>query len=194
MRRIIGAFLIVVACLSPWSLVVAEDMDSPFALPVNDFRQTIPDGDGMAFFYGNWRNLNRSGPRVMSVSPDAFIGWGSDSYPYRVLYEAKNYVLVAELLRPYPKKKPVVAWTNFVVITLSHSNGDDPYSKYASMRQYRCSDPSMDGGGHAFSWSRERLLEVFKSSRCLRLIRPNDTYAFLSFPGGIYIFQRRIPD
>jgi hypothetical protein len=108
MRCIFGAFLIVVACLSSEPLGAAENVDPPFVLPVTDMQQIIPNDDGMAFFYGNWRGLNSGTVRAMSVSPDAFIVWGSDSYPYRVLYEAKNYVLVAELLRPYPKKNPIL--------------------------------------------------------------------------------------
>jgi hypothetical protein len=194
MRCVLGAFLIVVACLSSEPLGAAENVDPPFDLPVTRLQQIIPDNDGMAFFYGNWRNLRSNALPAITVSPDAFITWGSYTDPYRVLFEAKNYVLVAELVRPDPETNPDSVWTEFVVITLSHSDGDGPYSKYANMCHHYCNDRSMDGGDHAFSWSRKRLLEVFKSSGCLRIIRPNDTYAFQSFPGGVYTFRRRTPD
>mgnify|MGYP006439095737 CR=1 FL=1 len=194
MRCVLGAFLIVVIALSPEPLGAAEDTDPPFALPVTRLQQIIPNNDGMAFFYGNWDGLTSGTVREMTVSPDAFITWGGDTDPYRVLYEARNYVLVVELVRPYPEAKPEVAWTNFMVITLSHLNGDDPYSKYANMVHHHCNDPSMDDGDHAFSWSRERLIEVFKSSKCLRLIRPDDKFPFLGFPGSGARYQRRIPD
>jgi hypothetical protein len=78
-----------------------------------------------------------------------------------------------------------------MVITLSHLNGDDPYSKYANMLHRYCNDPSMEGGDHAFSWSRKRLLKVFKSSGCFK---PDDRKLFLHFSGGGYRYQRRIAD
>ena len=168
----------------------AGDMPPPFELPDGDMQRPIPKGLGMRFFEGKWEYVDRSGGFPVTVTDKAFINESRGTVsPHRVLVEARNYVLLADLERPDFEGQVNIPWTSFVVLTLGHSKGEDPYSVYANMNYHYCKHESMDGGDHAFSWSREKLMRVFRAS-CLAGIDPKDKFPF----GGSWSrmrFQRR---
>jgi len=156
----------------------AGDTPPPFELPVVRNSQVIPKGLGMQFFQDEWEYVDSSGGFPVTVTDKAFINEASGfEDPYRVLVEARNYVLLAVLVGTGYKNSPNIYWTNFAVLTLSHHKGGDPYSKYGFLRYHSCNDESMDGGDHAFSWSKEKLMRVFKNS-CLAGINPKDDLPF----------------
>lgn len=174
--RLFGLFLVVVVLGT--APAKAGEAPPPFELPVVRNSQTIPQGLGIRFFQGEWEYVGRSGGFHVTVTDKAFINQVSGiAKPYRVLVEARNYVLLALLMRTNFKTFPNIPWTNFVVLTLSHYEGGDPYSKYGFMRYHSCNDESMDGGEHAFSWSKEKLMRIFRAS-CLAGIAPKDKLPF----------------
>lgn len=156
----------------------AENTPPPFELPVVRNSQVIPKGLGMQFFQGEWEYVDSSGGFPVTVTDKAFTGQAPGfEETYRVLVEARNYVLLAVLIRTNFKTFSNVPWTNFVALTLSHYEGGDPYSKYGFMRYHSCRDESMRGGEHAFSWPKKKLMRVFKDS-CLAGIDPKDKFPF----------------
>ena len=53
-----------------------------------------------------------------------------------------------------------------------------PLDRHPCLHRYHyCNDASMDGGEHAFSWAREKLMRVFKNS-CLAGIAPKNKFPF----------------
>lgn len=139
-----------------------EQEDQPFELPVSQmWSQVIPDGLGMKFFEGHWEYIGRGGMIPIDVTAEAFVNLLKDesspyrNSPYRVLYEARNYVLIAELLRDTDS-----AWTNFVVLTLRSRSLDDPY---INMIYFYCGDPFMKDADKAFHWPKAKLMELFRS-------------------------------
>lgn len=174
--RLFGLLLVIVV----FGMVPAkaEDIAPPFELPYGEMQRPIPKGLGMRFFEGKWYYIGRGGMLPETVTGKAFIGQAPGfEETYRVLLEARNYVLLAVLMRTNFKGEANIPWTNFVVLTLVHSKGEDPYSVYANMNRYSCNHVSMDGGDHAFSWSREKLIQVFKDS-FLAGINPKEKFPF----------------
>ena len=178
MRRFAVLLAFVVGALVAGPLAAAGDIPPPFELSDGYSQRSIPKGLGMRFFEGKWYYIGRGGMLPTTVTDKAFINEASGSVkPYRVLVEARNYVLLARLLRPNMRTSPNIPWTSFVVLTLAHDKGEDPYSVYANMIYHYCRDENMRGGDHAFSWSKEKLMRVFKNS-CLAGIDPKDKFPF----------------
>lgn len=165
LMRLFGLFLVVgVLGIAP---AVAEDMPPPFELSDDFSRRSIPKGLGMRFFEGKWFYIGSGFMLPMTVTDKAFVNDDTGVVePYRVLVEARNYVLLAVLVQPYVKGEHRIPWTNFAVLTLRHDKGENPYSVYANMAYHSCNHESMDGGDHALSWSKEKLMRVFRDS-CL---------------------------
>lgn len=165
MRVLVLLLVIVVFAMVPVKASVAS---RPFELPDGDMHRPIPEGQGMKFFQEKWEYVDRSGGFPVTVTDKAFVNENrGTTRPYRILVEARNYVLLAVLLRPDFEGLANIPWTNFVVLTLS--NGDMIY--------HYCRDERMRGGDHAFSWSREKLMTVFRAS-CLADIDPKDKFSF----------------
>lgn len=152
--RMFGLLLVtMVLCVTP---AKAGNAPPPFELPDGDMQRAIPKGEGMRFFEGKWEYVGRGGGFPVTVTDKAFINESRGTVePYRVLVEARNYVLLAVLVRPDFEGQANIPWTNFEMLTLS---------AYGGMNYYTCNHESMDGGDHAFSWSREKLMRVFKAS------------------------------
>ena len=186
--RLLG--LLLVAMVFGMTTAKAGNMPPPFELPDGYSQRPIPQGLGMRFFQGKWDYIGRGGMLPTTVTNKAFIYEASGGIrPYRVLVETRNYVLLASLLTPNMRTTPNIPWTNFVVLTLAHGKGEDPYSVYANMIYHSCGHESMDGGDHAFSWSKEKLMRVFRAS-CLAGIDPKDKFPFgAGWSGSRY--QRR---
>ena len=165
--RLFGLLLVIVVFgMSP---AKAGDAPPPFELPDSDMQRPIPKGQGMRFFEGKWEYVDRSGGFPVTVTDKAFINESRGTVePYRILVEARNYVLLADLVRPDFEGQANIPWTSFGMLTLS---------AYGGMNYYYCNHESMDGGDHAFSWSREKLMRVFKNS-CLAGIAPKDKFPF----------------
>ncbi len=158
--------VLVVLAIAAISVEAAEEKKPPFELPITEkWSQLIPDGLSMKFFHGKWNYISRGHGIPVDVTAEAFVNMAAPedapyrSKPHRVLYEARNYVLIARLIRSENS-----AWTGFRVLTLQ-SRTDDPFSEFVDMFEFSCTDPSMKGGDHAFSWTRERLLKVLATSR-----------------------------
>jgi len=173
--------LLLVAMVLSMAPAKAGDVPPPFELPDGDMQVPIPKGQGMRFFEGKWEYVDRSGGFPVTVTDKAFINESrGTAEPYRVLVEARNYVLLAVLVRPDFEGQANIPWTNFEMLTLS---------TYGGMNYYFCRDESMRGGDHAFSWSREKLMRVFRAS-CLA--GTASKYGFPSGKGwGKGMYQRR---
>ena len=177
--RLFGLLLVVVVL--GMAAAKASDTSLPFELPDNDMRQTIPENLGMRFFEGKWYYIGRGFMLPETVTDKAFVNEDSGvAEPYRVLVEARNYVLLAALVQPSIKGKLEIPWTNFAVLTLSD---------YGNMVYHYCRDESMRGGDHALSWSKEKLMRVFKDS-CLAGIDPKNKFPFREGWSGSR-YQRR---
>ena len=150
---------------SPASAPAAEREEPPFELPIDEtWSQLIPDGLGMKFFHGKWDYLDRGGSFPVEVTAEALVNLAAPkdaphrTRVYRVLHEARNYVLIAELMRGTKR-----TWTDFVVLTLRRRESEDPYSVYAPMIEFSCGLPFMKDSAQAFRWPREKLMELFRS-------------------------------
>ncbi len=109
-----------------------------------------------------------------TVTDKAFINDSNrTAAPYRVLAEASNYVLLAKLIGSNSSDPSRTPWTRFVVLTTSGSN----------MNYHSCGAMSMDDGDHAFQWTREKLLAVFRTS-CFVSIKPDARFPFGSSETG----------
>jgi hypothetical protein len=158
MKRFLLRLVVAVDILFVGSISEAQE-EPPFQIPLDTY-PAIPHNLGMKFFAASWEPGGSMGGGTMVISEDVLTYMGSgDVVPYRVLYEGQNYVLTVTLNRY------ATTWSSFDVFALNPwFKGDtDPYG-YALMQWY-CSDPSMKGGDHAFSWPREKLIETF-TSRC----------------------------
>ena len=165
--RLFGLLLVIVVL--GMASAKAGDASPPFELPDGDMQRPIPKGQGMKFFEGKWEYVDRSGGFPVTVTDKAFINESRGTVePYRILVEARNYVLLAVLVRPDFEGQANIPWTNFEMLKLS---------AYGGMNNYYCRDESMRGGDHAFSWSRERLMRVFKAT-CFAGIAPKDRFPF----------------
>ena len=153
MRLLELLLVVVVLGMAPAN---AGDAPPPFELPDGDMQRPIPKSQGMRFFEGKWEYVDRSGGFPVTVTDKEFINESRGSViPYRILVEAPNYVLLAVLMRPDFEGQANIPWTSFEMLTLS---------AYGGMNNYYCNHESMDGGDHAFSWSREKLMRVFRAS------------------------------
>ena len=166
--QLLGLLLVIVVFgMAP---AKAGDALPPFELPDGDMQIPIPKGQGMRFFEGKWEYVDRSGGFPVTVTDKAFINESRGGVrPYRILVEARNYILLAVLVRPDFEGQANIPWTNFEMLTLS---------AYGGMNNYYCRDESMRGGDHAFSWPREKLMRVFRAS-CL-----SGTVSKYGFPFG----------
>jgi len=165
--KLIRLLLVIVAfSMAP---AKAGDAPPPFELPDGRMQQPIPKDQGMWFFEGKWEYVDRSGGFPVTVTDKAFINDSrGTARPYRILVEARNYVLLAVLVRPDFEGQANIPWTSFEALT---SSG------YNYMNNHSCNDESMDGGDHAFSWPREKLMRVFQAN-CFAGIAPKDRFPF----------------
>lgn len=163
--------VILLACsLVPVSSSVARN-EAPFIILDPDFLP-IPKGKGMMYFFGIWDN--GSGPGPLMITPDEFIYYETRESnldtPYRVVYEAENYVLIVRYLTFTSGRQ----WTEFVVLTLlmaSPSGNRNP--KYAQLRWFPCIEDSVDQET-MHNASQEFLLAAFKQG-CLEGIDQTST-------------------
>ncbi len=166
MGRRVPAWIPVLVALAIAAMPVrAAEEEPPFELPVDEtWSQFIPDGLGMKFFHGKWDYLDRGGSFPVEVTAEALVNLAAPkdaphrTRVYRVLHEARNYVLIAELMRGTKR-----TWTDFVVLTLRRRESEDPYSVYAPMIEFSCGLPFMKDSAQAFRWPREKLMELFRS-------------------------------
>lgn len=159
-----------------WSLLVlsagpvaAQDAAFMFRLPLDRF-PVIPHERGVTFFYGEWEPAGRSGGGVRTVSDGKIVVKDTGAVtPFRVLSAGKNFVLLTSLIR-YE-----TVWTNFTIFVLQSDSTSDPND--SNMITWYCNDSSMDGGEHAFAWSKQRLLNLFAVT-CGKSIGKSETWWF----------------
>ncbi len=123
----------------------------------------IPGDQGMAFFIGTWEQTSSwAAGGDLTITDKALAFRQSDDprpIPYKVLYTASNYVLLA-VKRTFPDD---FQWTSFKVLTVRNperSNG------FRNLIENTCTEISMERP-EPFDWPVDKLLEAFKSSRCL---------------------------
>ncbi len=137
----------------------------PLKLPVETFVD-IPDSAGMAFFYGTWHPAGAHAQGGPMKIRKGIIESGEPVYfreRYRVIHEARNYVLVVHQYDPPDVEYP----TTFAIYSLQGYGWPTP--SRAELRRHRCGYGTW-GVKEAFEWPTERLLETFKRSMCLRRI------------------------
>lgn len=129
----------------------------------------IPGNAGMAYFKRKWIHPEApSGVLDLVITDDQLLLTGPERFPrpYKVLYEAPNYVLLATLETLIGKKQ----WTSFQILNLMH--GIPPKREaglWPALREHWCTDRNMERP-EPFDWSAEELLEAFKTSECLKNI------------------------
>ena len=136
----------------------------PVVLPTQTFGD-LPKDQGMAFFIGTWQQTSRfEGGGDMTVTRNSieFRQSSTPTYsPYKVLHEGPNYVLLVtkDTFRDGDQ------WTRFRIFT-AQSLGSQ-VALHTNLRSYSCSELSMERP-EPFDWPVEKLLDAFKTSRCLK--------------------------
>ena len=172
----------------------AETESPPFGFPDEGNYQPIPEGMGMRFFQDKWHYIGRGGFLATTVTDKAFVNDETgNAVPYRVLVEASRYILLLDLWAPNPGSRyvPSVPWTNFVVLTWRGYKGENPYGLTSNMIMHSCSYADLGVRDQAFSWSLEKLMQVFKKSHYFKGIQPTAVEPFRDGWNG-YRYQRRI--
>ncbi len=176
----------------------AKGEEPPFVLPDNPRYEKIPNGAGMTFFYGLWDGASRGTAYLpLLIKPEKMIVEGTSSpteYPYRVLVEGANYVLLLNLVSP-DIYTPPRSWTQFEVLTFNfHAYAVG--RNYPSLHVHSCGDMDIHRGGEMMNWPRDKIMQVFKASRCLKTIRQENSHydAFESgWSGDLYVYSKKNP-
>jgi hypothetical protein len=137
----------------------------PLVLPSEQYGD-IPDGQGMEFFLGKWRqggSRPQGGPMIVTENKLEIPEARNLSYRYRVIYEASNYILLVARTEPYKSEYP----THFMIFAVQSSGL--PATIKDNIRTHLC-DWGTWGTFEAFEWSVEKLLETFKKSLCLSIV------------------------
>jgi hypothetical protein len=135
----------------------------------------IPGNAGMAYFKRKWRNPRGHRDGDMIVTDDQLLlpGWPTSTSPYKVLHEATNYVLLATRVNLIDGSKI----TTFVIFNLMHSLKKKPEAPiWPTLREHWCTERNMERP-EPFDWPVKKLLEVFKASKCLKIIPDDAWYA-----------------
>jgi len=142
----------------------------PLVLPTAVYGN-IPDGQGMDFFLGTWRqggSRPQGGPMIVTRNTLEFPETSNFGYRYRVIFEAPNYILMVARVEPHKSKYP----TEFMIFAIQ--SGGMPITKKRNIRQLSC-DYGTWGTFEAFEWSVEELMETFKKSLCLSIVEIDGT-------------------
>ncbi len=165
---------------------LAAAAEWPLELSTETFG-VLPEGQGMGFFYGRWEQVVRPQGGDLNIT-DRSMDFHDSTPPflslYKVLHTADNYVLVAR--RPtYPDG---TQWTEFNILTAQTEEGQA--NRRDNLRMYSCAEPDLKRP-EPFDWPAEKLLEFFKTSKCLaRLYDKPTLYEFASFRWSSFRFQR----
>ena len=150
----------------------------------------IPDGGGMKLFQGVWKVPGLGGGGDMTVTNDAIElrDASTPTYsPYKVIHTAPNYVLFVTKDTFHDGDQ----WTTFRIFNLYPSGrNSEKASRTSELREHTCTELSMERP-EAFDWSVEKLIEVFKSSRCLKKIDDDAWYASIGWSNYRYSSTRK---
>jgi hypothetical protein len=188
-RQLICALMGAVVMLLATKSIDAHAAEWPL---VFSFKQipVIPDGGGMIFFHGVWKATGRDGGGDMTVTKDAieFRDASTPTYsPYKVIHTAPNYVLIVTKYTFRDGDQ----WTKFRIFNLyPNRRNSEKASRTSELREHYCTELSMERP-EPFDWSVEKLIEVFKSSRCLKKIDDDAWYASIGWSNSRYSSTRK---
>jgi hypothetical protein len=137
----------------------------PLVLPAEKYGD-IPDGQGMDFFLGEWRqggSRPQGGPMIVTKNKLEVPEARNFGYRYRIIYEASNYILLVTRVEPHESEHP----TEFMIFAVQSSGL--PVTIKRNIRTHSCGMGTW-GTFEAFEWSVEKLLETFKKSLCLSIV------------------------
>ena len=142
----------------------------PLVLPTEKYGD-IPDGQGMDFFLGKWRqggSRPQGGPMIVTEKTLEFPETSNFGYRYRVIYEASNYILLVARVEPPEYEHP----TKFMIFAIQSSGM--PVTIKRNIRTHLCGSGTW-GTFEAFDWPVEKLLDTFKKSLCLSIVEIDGT-------------------
>ncbi len=146
------------------------DKEPPFRLPLNR-HLPLPDGAGIPSLYGEWHPYGDGAGGPLTITPQVLANyestWRHNISPYRVLYTAENYVLIAYQLGLYDDR----IWTEFGVFSLQSIRQTETGPYGTELREWTCGAEATKSA-EAFYWLNTQLMQIFEEE-CAITINPN---------------------